>query len=109
MTSVPQLVIFDNDGVLVDSERLTSQVLADMLTVEGLPSTFEDVVHRYLGRRTTDCVAEVEQRLGRRLPSDFVSVFEDSCSRALREHLQPMPGAHGVLDALEQAGVARCV
>lgn len=109
MTSIPRLVIFDNDGVLVDSERLTSQVLADMLTTEGLPSTFDDVVHRYLGRRTSDCLAEVEQRLGRPLAPNFVSTFDDSCSRAMRELLQPMPGVNTMLDTLEQAGVAMCV
>jgi beta-phosphoglucomutase-like phosphatase (HAD superfamily) len=50
------LIVFDYDGVVADSELLNNQVLAEVLTEAGLPTTLDQSLERYLGRRWLDCV-----------------------------------------------------
>jgi beta-phosphoglucomutase-like phosphatase (HAD superfamily) len=64
-------VIFDCDGVLVDSEPLSNRVLAQMLTEVGLPTTTSAAMSEYMGSSTATVVAVVEKRLGRALPADL--------------------------------------
>jgi HAD superfamily hydrolase (TIGR01509 family) len=104
----PELVIFDNDGVLVDSERLANGILADLLTEAGLPYTLDEAVHEFMGGTLARVRTSVEPRLGRALPADF----EDEYHRRLFEsfsRLQPVPGVTEVLDRLDQAGTPYCV
>lgn len=104
----PDLVIFDNDGVLVDSERLANGILADLLTEAGLPYTLEQAVHEFMGGTMARVRASAEPRLGRPLPADF----EDRYHARLFEgfaRLQPVPGVPEVLDALDRAGTPYCV
>jgi HAD superfamily hydrolase (TIGR01509 family) len=104
----PDLLIFDNDGVLVDSERLANGILADLLTEAGLPYTFEQAVHEFMGGSLTRVRASAEPRLGRPLPADF----EDRYHARLFEgfaRLQPVPGVPELLDALDRAGTPYCV
>jgi hypothetical protein len=60
-----EAVVFDCDGVLVDSERVNNEVLAELVTCAGLPTTAEDSAARYMGRSTAECLAEIEHQLGR--------------------------------------------
>src|SRR5688500_19125247 len=62
------LVIFDCDGVLVDSEPISNRILAERLTAIGLPTTTEESISDYMGRSWAACEALIEQRLGRPLP-----------------------------------------
>ena len=104
----PELVIFDNDGVLVDSERLANGILADLLTEAGLTYTLDDAVHEFMGGTLARVRTSVEPRLGTALPADF----EDEYHRRLFEafsRLQPVPGVTEVLDALDQTGTPYCV
>ena len=64
-----QLVIFDCDGVLVDSERITNQVFADMLGELGLAFTLEDMFERFIGRSMAQCLDEIAVLLGRPPPA----------------------------------------
>lgn len=105
----PKLVIFDNDGVLVDSERLTNAVLARRLTAIGLPTDFDEAVVRYMGRSNSDCLADVEAALGRRLPETFLGDFEAECAQMMHSELTPVAGVPELLDALDDRGVRRCV
>jgi len=59
------LVIFDCDGVLVDSEPLSNRILAERLTAIGLPTTTEGSIRDYMGRSWASCEALIEARLGR--------------------------------------------
>ena len=102
-------VVFDCDGVLVDSERLSCQIFAEVVTEEGLPTSFEESVERYLGRSTVEAAAEIAERLGRPLRTDLVGEYERRSAAALRTQLTPIPGVVEVLDALVAAGVPRCV
>ena len=103
------LVIFDNDGVLVDSELLANTVLAELLTEHGLPCTVEESVRDFLGGTLALVHAAYHERTGRRLPDDFDGRYYARVFAAFRVGLRPVPGVLGVLDELDAAGVAYCV
>ncbi|MGW5089911.1 HAD family hydrolase [Streptomyces coelicoflavus] len=103
------LVIFDNDGVLVDSEPISNRLLAGYLTELGHPTSYEDSLRDYMGgamHRVHDLVLE---RTGRRLPEDFDDVFHGRVFAAFERELEPVPGAVDVLEKLAADGVAYCV
>ncbi|MDQ1037937.1 HAD superfamily hydrolase (TIGR01509 family) [Streptomyces sp. V3I8] len=103
------LVIFDNDGVLVDSEPISNTLLAAYLTELGHPTSYEDSLRDYMGaamHRVHDLVGE---RTGQRLPADFDDVFHGRVFAAFERELQPVPGAQEVLEKLAADGVPYCV
>ncbi|MFD9171283.1 HAD family hydrolase [Streptomyces diastaticus] len=103
------LVVFDNDGVLVDSEPLSNTILAGYLTELGHPTSYEDSLRDYIGgavHRVHDLVLE---RSGRRLPATFDEEFHRRVFEAFRQELEPVPGVVDVLGALRAAGVPYCV
>ena len=65
-----QLVIFDCDGVLVDSETITNRVFARLITEAGWPVSFEDCCTQLKGRSMKDCVAKIEANLDYKLDPD---------------------------------------
>ncbi|MFF0302506.1 HAD family hydrolase [Streptomyces sp. NPDC004562] len=103
------LVIFDNDGVLVDSEPISNRLLAAYLTELGHPTSYEDSIRDYMGsamHRVHDLVLE---RTGERLPADFDDVFHARVFAAFERELKPVAGAVEVLEALSARGVPYCV
>lgn len=103
------LVIFDNDGVLVDSEPLSNTILAAYLTELGHPTTYEDSLRDYMGaavHRVHDLVLE---RSGQRLPTDFDVTFHARVFAAFERELEPVAGAVDVLEKLVSGGVPYCL
>ncbi|MFH8566798.1 HAD family hydrolase [Streptomyces sp. NPDC017988] len=103
------LVIFDNDGVLVDSEPISNTILAAYLTELGHPTSYEDSLRDYMGgavHRVHDLVLE---RSGQRLPADFDEVFHGRVFAAFERELKPVEGAVEVLEKLAGDGVAYCL
>lgn len=100
------LVIFDNDGVLVDSEPIACDVLARLLTDCGLPTTFDDVVHEFLGGSISRTREISESRLGRRLPVDFEDRFHSGLFERYETELRAV--AH-VDEVLHQMTSEYCV
>jgi HAD superfamily hydrolase (TIGR01509 family) len=103
------LVIFDNDGVLVDSEPLSNTLLAAYLTELGHPTSYEDSLRDYMGaamHRVHDLIGE---RTGERLPADFDAIFDGRVFAAFERELQPVPGAPEVVEKLAADGVPYCV
>ncbi|MGW7331700.1 HAD family hydrolase [Streptomyces sp. NPDC054840] len=103
------LVIFDNDGVLVDSEPLANSILAGYLTELGHPTTYEEAVRDYLGstpHRVHDLVVE---RTGQQLPADFDETLHARTVAAFEQELKPVPGVEEVLGALTAQGIAYCL
>ena len=88
-----QLVIFDCDGVLVDSEVISNEVLARTLTAEGLPTTLAEARRDFQGLLLEDIVARAEAKLGRELPYDWLERYERDRDEAFRRELKPVPGA----------------
>jgi HAD superfamily hydrolase (TIGR01509 family) len=95
-----ELVIFDCDGVLVDSERLANAVLAELLTEAGLPTTAEESIATYMGLSMASCVALVEERLGAPLPADFLDRYHADVFAAFDRELRSVDGIVDVLDQL---------
>src|ERR1044072_8453527 len=94
------LVIFDNDGVLVDSEPISNRLLAAYLTELGHPTSYEDSVRDYMGsamHRIHDLVLE---RTGKRLPAEFDDEFHRRVFEAFARELRPVDGVVGVLEKL---------
>ncbi|MFF4582831.1 HAD family hydrolase [Streptomyces sp. NPDC001389] len=106
---VYQLVIFDNDGVLVDSEPLANTVLAEYLTELGHPTTYEDCLRDYLGGAVHRIHDVVHARTGQRLPEDFDRVLHERIFAAFARELRPVPGVTEVLGELSAQGVPYCV
>ncbi|MGW6282423.1 HAD family hydrolase [Kribbella sp. NPDC055071] len=102
------LVIFDNDGVLVDSERLANTILAELLTEAGLPYTFEETVRDFMGGSMASMRKHAEARLGHPLPAEL----EDRYHQRLFDgfaHLQAIEGVEAVLDHLQARGITYCL
>jgi HAD superfamily hydrolase (TIGR01509 family) len=96
------LVIFDCDGVLVDSEVISCRAHAEVLTRHGYPITSEQVFDRFLGRSTRQANLEVEAELGRSLPGDFHAQLQDELLQAFAATLEAVPHIGQALDAIAQ-------
>jgi HAD superfamily hydrolase (TIGR01509 family) len=84
------LLIFDCDGVLVDSEIIAFDVLAQMLRSLGRPMSLDECRRRFMGRRTPDVLAEIEQELGHPIPPDTGARMKALLFDRLRRELQPV-------------------
>ena len=104
-----ELVIFDCDGVLVDSEPISNRVLATQLTRLGIPTTAEESVERYMGGSAASMLEDVARRLGRPPPPDFLPGYLAASFAAFDAELEAVSGVEAVLDLLESHGVATCV
>lgn len=103
------LIIFDNDGVLVDSEPLSNTVLAGYLTELGHPTSYEDSLRDYMGGATHRVHDLIRERSGQELPAGFDEEYHARVFAAFRQDLQPVPGVTGVLDALDAHATPYCV
>ena len=104
-----QLVIFDCDGVLVDSLSIACGVLAQMLTDEGLPMTLMEARRDYQELLLAEVVTRVEAKLGRTLPPDWLDRYERDRADAFRQELRPVPGAAQATRRIKAAGIEVCV
>ncbi len=98
------LVIFDCDGVLVDSERLAVRTEAEILSDLGWPLSVADIVERFVGRSAVYMHQEIERQLGRRV--DWDSEFESRYREVFERELVPVPG---VIEALAAITTPVCV
>ena len=101
-----ELVIFDCDGVLIDSERIASTVLMEMLRELGWNISFEEVVKRFKGLNASDTVAAIEAAMGQKLPAGFIDAEREEAVRRFEASLLPIPGIEAVLEGLR---LPRCV
>ncbi|MEU3662744.1 HAD family hydrolase [Streptomyces sp. NPDC032940] len=104
-----ELVVFDNDGVLVDSEPISNRLLAAYLTELGHPTTYEESLRDYMGAAMHRVHDTVLERSGRRLPDDFDKLFHERVFAAFAQDLEPVPGAADVLEKLAADDVPYCV
>ncbi len=104
-----QLVIFDCDGVLVDSEILACGVQSRALADYGLRITPEEVADRFLGASATDMRAAIEIDLGGPLPSDHEARCGQELFALFRAELKAVAGISRVIAAARDAGYELCV
>ncbi len=87
-----EAIIFDFDGVIVDSEVIANRALAEILTRFDSPTTLEDALRRYSGRRWSDCMPLVEEQLGRTVDSDAFIALVDEATERLTDQLAAIDG-----------------
>jgi beta-phosphoglucomutase-like phosphatase (HAD superfamily) len=95
-----RLVIFDCDGVLIDSEGPSCRVVAQELRQIGIDYDDDEAVHRLAGRALTRIKTEAEAETGRLLPDDWVMVVQHKLVDLMRREARVIDGAHGMLTAV---------
>lgn len=99
-------VIFDCDGVLVDSEPAANAVLAGLIAELGLPITPEQTQATYMGRSWASCMEILADQLGHPPPDDFGTRYRAGVKAAWQRELEPVPG---VVEALDRIRLPSCV
>lgn len=103
------LVIFDCDGVLVDSEPIALSVLGEMLKSQQVVLSDEEIADRFLGRSVGAVAETVRQDFGVRLPEDFPALIRRRLFARYEQELRPMPDIRIALEQLAARGIATCV
>ncbi|TQK52679.1 HAD superfamily hydrolase (TIGR01509 family) [Streptomyces sp. SLBN-118] len=103
------LVIFDNDGVLVDSEPISNTILAGYLTELGHPTSYEDSLRDYMGAAVHRVHDTVLERTGQTLPADFDETLHARVFAAFERELVAVDGVTEVLEKLVADEVPYCV
>jgi HAD superfamily hydrolase (TIGR01509 family) len=101
-----ELVIFDCDGVLVDSEPISVRLDVEMFAELGLTITPEEVIERFVGRSPEVIVQAVEAELGHPPPAGWFERGEQELRRRFEAELEPVPG---IAEALERISLPACV
>jgi HAD superfamily hydrolase (TIGR01509 family) len=100
------LVIFDCDGVLVDSELISCRAHSQMLTRHGYPITADQVLDRFLGVSDREARLIVEAELGRSLPGDFEAQVKTATLKFYERDLRPISN---VSEAIAAINLKKCV
>lgn len=108
LSTAPDLVIFDCDGVLVDSEPVTNQILVDNLARYGLQITLADCMTLFVGG-TMRGVESRAREFGANLPANWIDEIYGEIYARLRQGVLPVRGIEAVLDRLEAANIPYCV
>jgi len=93
-------VIFDLDGALVDSEFLCKQAFVDLLPEIDEPA--KKLVHRYRGKKLSVILADLEERIGRKLPDTSETTYRERVSGLFTLSPKPMPGVVEMLESLDR-------
>ncbi len=101
-----ELVIFDLDGVLVDSERIAVRIDTQVMAALGWPLTEAEVIRRFLGQTDEYMVREIEAHIGRRLPEGWETPYQHLYREAFETELRPV---EGIPAALERISTPSCV
>jgi HAD superfamily hydrolase (TIGR01509 family) len=104
-----ELVIFDCDGVLIESERLAVEIDIQMLADIGWPLSREEIIERFMGRSYANMLKQMEDFLGHRVPQEWIERWDASYKQKLAEELEPVDHVAETLDALHAAGYTTCV
>jgi HAD superfamily hydrolase (TIGR01509 family) len=100
-----RLVIFDCDGVLIDSEALCDRVLSRHLHATGWKLSPADCHHKFLGLTFPDIQSAAETHLARALPADWVLQLVQSVTTAMAQEVEPIPGARHAIEATIALGL----
>src|SRR5579872_1244172 len=89
----PAAIIFDFDGVLLESEAELNRLTAELLTDLGHPTSFAEAIEHYTGLAGRHVIDVIEARIGRRLPNEFHDRMREASERALARGIEPVAGA----------------
>ncbi|MEP1206653.1 MAG: HAD-IA family hydrolase [Rhizobiaceae bacterium] len=101
-----ELVLFDCDGTIMDSELLAAECEIEALSPYGIKMTPKEFSARFAGTSSFVVKEAMEEELGRNLPDDHIQTVKAKMREKLWREVKPMPGIHELLDRLDQA---RCV
>jgi len=102
-------VIFDCDGVLVDTEHVANQLLSRLVTEAGAPLSYEQCRKRFLGKSMKTVQAEVEELAGRSLPEDWHQMVRDESIKLFAAGIEAVPHVKGQIERLRDDGMPYCV
>lgn len=103
---IPALLIFDMDGVLVDSEPIANRIMHRHLAAAGVPLDLAAATRRYIGRKDSFVAGDVRAHFGIELPADFERRCREDTLAAYETELRPVAGIRAAIEALP---VARCL
>ena len=104
-----RLVIFDCDGVLVDSEGIALEVLVAALAQKGILLSTDEAADRFLGRSLGSLANVVRSEFGVEIDPPFLADMREVLYARFRGELKPVSGVAAVIDGLKAAGIACCV
>lgn len=96
-----KLVIFDCDGVLVDSEKLGNDVFAEMLADYGHRISGDESIRRFRGVNVTKCLEILQRETGLELPESFEADLRQRMSSVFKAQLRPVDGALRLVESLQ--------
>ena len=99
-------IIFDCDGVLVDTEKIGNEILLSMAAEHGFEMKIEDAYSNFNGRNLKECFLHVENSIGKKLPDNFESEYRERSFEAFKTQVKPM---EGVVDFIEKLKIPYCV
>jgi HAD superfamily hydrolase (TIGR01509 family) len=103
------LAIFDCDGVLVDSERISNELVADILSAHGVSLTWEEAMEIFVGQSVEGVRATALTRFAVQLPEDWAEEYYARMIPTLAERVMPIEGAPETVARLQDAGIPCCV
>ena len=101
-----ELVIFDCDGVLIDSEPIANRVFSEQLAAVGFRMSPEEVMRAFVGRSRDTCIAMAGEMRGAPLPAGFAAAWDDALHAALEAEVKPVKG---IPDLLRTLPIPYCV
>jgi len=108
-TPAPSLVIFDCDGVLIDSEIIAARAQSRALAAHGIAITPEEAARRFAGIPDADMWQTLQQESACSLPEGFAREYADGLAATFRQELRALPGAAETVAALRERGLQVCV
>ncbi|HMW71557.1 MAG TPA: HAD family phosphatase [Cellvibrionaceae bacterium] len=103
------LVIFDCDGVLVESEALAAQAFSQVLARYEIVLSADECERLFIGKTLTQCIETLQQSYPGRLPGDFREQLDEASEALFAQQLAPVQGVEAVLTAVRARGIALAV
>lgn len=103
------LMIFDCDGVLVDSESISSREMARSINELGLPLTYDEVKRTFKGESLANMQSAVERELGHAVPDGWLEDFQARRAAAFKTEIAAVEHAEELVLAVQAAGLGTCV
>ncbi|MEO1033191.1 MAG: HAD family hydrolase [Bacteroidota bacterium] len=96
-------VIFDCDGVLVDSEPLSNQVMVDLANALGANIDLDYAYQHFKGNSFQNCSDQISTLIGKEVPKDFESQYRERSFKKFKEEVRPIAGVKALLDELNMS------
>nr|WP_199000580.1 HAD family hydrolase [Flavobacterium sp. ASV13] len=94
-------IIFDCDGVLVDTEKIGNGIMLSMAAEYGFKMKLEDAYRDFNGRNLKECFLHIENAIGKKLPDNFESEYREKSFEAFKTQVQPMEGIISFIEKLK--------